>query len=115
MRDFKRRKFCNKKHSSLFQHNQKTPPQPNKIKPAVEQIEKGSKEQKLTAIEYLSQLVNDEKEDTITRMNAAKALAPYESKKASEKPSKGQEREEKAKKASTGRFSAGKAPVQRVK
>ena len=119
LRDFRKRKFCNKTCSSLYQHSHKSVSESQKnkenIEKAEESIKNGGESGFKTGVQILREIANDTKLDAVTRMNAAGKLAPYETKKASEVRGKKEEQGNKAKKAATGKFSAGAAPVQRVK
>ena len=67
--------------------------------------------EKKTAIEILEEAANNENLDWVSRINAAKALAPYQSKKIEGgKEGKKGEKDEAAKKASTGRFAPAAGP-----
>lgn len=119
LRDFRRRKFCNKKCAAKFQNFGKNCQEINenhkKIKEAGEKAENGTKEERKLGITILEEVANNSKLDWITRINAAKALLPYQSKKADSVVSKKGEQADKAKTAAGGKFSARSAPVQRVK
>lgn len=65
---------------------------------------------KKTALQILEEAVNNEGLDWNTRIAAAKALIPYQSKRAGVSAGKKEEAVEAAKKASTGRFAPGTAP-----
>lgn len=107
-RDFRRRQFCDKRCSSKFQHSGKGGVRAE-VKVKSEEIETGSDDEKKSAAEYLSDVVNDTATDTVTRVNAAKALLPYQSKKVGEQGKK-QTKGERAASAATGRFASGNAP-----
>lgn len=108
-RDFRRRQFCDKKCSSLFQHSS------NAIAVDADQSTpadgpEASGDQKKTAIEILEEAANNKKIDWHTRITAAKALAQYQNRKVGDTGGKKGERDEAAKKASAGRFAPSFAP-----
>ena len=110
MRDFTRRQFCNKRCSSTFQHAAEKSPEAVEVAKAVEDASTGTEKERKTAIQILEDAANNEKLDWVTRINAAKALAPYQSSKTGDKGGKKAEREEAAKKVGAGRFAPASAP-----
>ena len=108
MRDFRRREFCDKRCSSKFQHADKTQVAVQ-IKEAVESVELGEDQEKKTAMEFLEGIINDSKVDHVTRVNAAKALLPYQEKR-TDKTGKKQEKADAAQQAGKGRFGAMSGP-----
>jgi len=67
------------------------------------------KKEQLTPLEFMLKIMNDPNESKADRMRMAQAAAPFVHAKAGEK-GKRDEREEAAKKAAGGKFSAGAAP-----
>ena len=66
----------------------------------------------MTPLEYMLKIMRDESEDTDRRIKMAYYAAPYvHSKPVETKPGKKEEREDLAKKAAKGKFSAGKPPL----
>lgn len=70
---------------------------------------KADEDQKMTAMEFLEQTINDKSVDRITRVNAAKALLPYQVKKPGETGKKDMQAEA-AKEAGKGRFGTMNGP-----
>lgn len=109
-RDFQRRKFCSKVHSSKYHHMGAV-----EVKKAVAILEKEEdtareSPAKKTAREILEDMINDPMVDNVTKVNAAKALLPYQEKKVDSAVGKKDELANKSKKAASGKFSAGCAP-----
>lgn len=108
-RDFRRRNFCDKKCSSKYQHSNKENV-PVLVKDAVELADNGDSEQRKTAFQFLEDVINGSHgADITTKVTAAKALLPYQEKKVGETGKK-TDKEDAAKKASTGRFAPALGP-----
>jgi phage terminase small subunit len=71
--------------------------------------------EKLEPLEYMLNVMNDEQAEKDRRDKMAIAAAPFIHARKGEGAGKKQEKDEKAKAASTGKFSAGRAPIQLVK
>lgn len=108
-RDFSRRQFCNKSHSTKFQHTGPDPGVEVKVKEATKDLKSKDKEKRLTAAEYLMDVINDEDVNTVTRVTAASKLLPYQEKKAEEKMGKKEAQKKSAQEVGKNRF----APMQR--
>ena len=78
-------------------------------------IEGQAKKAGMTPLEFLESVINDADIDVKVRITAANYAAPYVHKKADNKKSKGEIKEERAKEAGQGKFSAGRAPLKVVK
>ena len=99
--------FCNVSCSTKHRH---ATGGKKEIREAKEQVESGNPKRLKTGIEILKEAANNETLDWTSRINAAKALAPYESKKAESLGGKKAERAENAKGANVGRFSPAQPP-----
>lgn len=110
VRDFRRREFCNLKCSGKYAKSKPTPQ--DVVSAAVNEIESGDEDRARTAMEYLVDVINGKVSgaDIHLKVNAAKALLPYQEKRADEKPGKKDARQDAAKQAATGKFGARPAP-----
>lgn len=80
------------------------------------EIEKQAEHYGITPLEYMLQVINDPKADVDLKARLAIAAAPFVHRKKQEfKMGKKDEQSEKAKKAGSGRFAKGNAPLQMVK
>jgi len=69
----------------------------------------------MTPLDYMLKVMRDSSAETDRRDKMAYWAAPYVHSKGNEKPGKKEEREEKAAKAASGKFAAGKPPLSLVK
>jgi len=106
-RDFKRRKFCGRPCSYKFQQSGKSA-----IKEAVVELSSpySSDERRKSAKEFLEDVINNSKYDPITQVNAAKALMPYQEKKAADTGGKKQAQAGQAAEVTRGKFAPGAPP-----
>ena len=71
--------------------------------------------QNLSPLDYMLKVMNDPKADSVRRDRMAACAAPFVHPKAGESKGKKEQREERAKAASSGKFAAGAPPLTRVK
>lgn len=104
---FEKRKFC----SLTCANSRKDSAKAKRDTEAERQTDKATTggQGNQTAMAILEDIANDKSIDVITRANAAKALLPYQAKKARETGKK-QEKAEAAKEAGKGRFGAMSGP-----
>ena len=76
---------------------------------------KAKRGKKLDPLAYMLQVMNDEGEDPDMRARMAIAAAPYIHSRKCEGMGKKEEKDEKARKAGSGKFAAGQAPLKAVK
>lgn len=108
LRNFTKRSFCDMSCGAKFQHANKKLERIAIVPVATnEDFSDNGKNQ--TAAQFLESVVNNKSVDMISRITAAKALLPYQSKKAGETGKK-QEKDEAAKKSGKGRFSVMTGP-----
>ena len=77
-------------------------------------VKTGAKKDGLTPLEYMLKVMNDEGEDPKLRAQMANWAAPYVHPKADTKTGKKEQREERAKQAGNGRFTASQPPQLRT-
>jgi hypothetical protein len=81
----------------------------------MEDIQLGAKDNKMSPLEFMLKVMNDEAVDIKVRVQMANWAAPYVHPKATKGTGKRDELERKAKEAGQGRFAPGKAPLRAVK
>ena len=114
-RDFMRRKFCGKQCAGAYVHkNAGDKKERKQVKKAAENIESTDIATHQTAYEILSAAANDINLDWLTRINAAKALIPYQEKRKGESAGIKEDRAEAAAKAAKGKFQPGAPPVKLI-
>lgn len=79
------------------------------------QLESQAASKNMTPLDFFLSIMNDVNEDKELRIKVAYYAAPYIHPKGSDKKGKKEEQEDRAKKASRGRFAAGKPPLSLVK
>jgi hypothetical protein len=115
LRDLSRRNFCNRRCSTLFQQANikgNIDPEKEAVREAVKTAELSKSGEELRpALDILAEAANNIALDWTTRINAAKALAPFQAARVGEgKPGKKDARQDAAKQAATGKFGARPAP-----
>lgn len=109
LRDFRKREYCGKKCAGSFQQANSGGLK-KQVADAVKEVSGQTKpEGRKTAMEFLEDIINDPTADKITRVNAAKALLPFQEKKVASSGKKDQQADA-AKEASKGRFGAMSGP-----
>ena len=81
----------------------------------IKDIKVAAKAENLTPLEYMLKIMRDPNEDIDRRARMAIAAAPFCHAKATEGKGKKEAKDERAKRASQGRFSAGTPPLKLVK
>lgn len=114
-RDFDRRMFCDKVCAGANSRKKSDRKERKEVKKAGKDIESDDISTHQTAYAILSEAANDKGLDWLTRINAAKALIPYQEKKKGESGvGKKDERQEAATKAAAGKFMPGAPPAKLV-
>ena len=101
-RDFNRRKFCDRTCSAKHSHGKKES-RTDLIEEAKVDLKSPDTRERLTAVQFLESIINDRTIDLVTRVNAAKALLPYQEKKPGSGGKKEQQKDA-AKEAARGKF-----------
>ena len=107
LRDFNKRQYCDTSCSAKDRKRGQSPIKET-LKEATQLAASKDPAEYKTGVEILREIANTSKDET-TRLNAAKALAPYETKKVDSLTGK-EEKAERAKKAASGRFAPRPAP-----
>lgn len=114
-RDFMNRKFCDKVCAGKYSQTKQPESAGNTVKQAEKDLKSGNVESAISAYEYLERLINNEDADNYLRLNAAKALIPYQAKRKGEgSVNKKEERQEAAERVAQGKFQPGAPPAKIV-